>query len=105
MSAMGDDAVLGARLLNALPHPVLALGPGGDILDVNLAAEAFFDVGRTMLLRQRLSDLVPFASPVLTLVEQVLEGGPAVNEYRVDVGSPRIGPGAHGRRLRRAADG
>ena len=34
---------------------------------------------------------VPFGSPVLTLVEQVRERRAPVNEYRVDVSSPRLG--------------
>ncbi|MGB3271282.1 MAG: ATP-binding protein, partial [Xanthobacteraceae bacterium] len=43
------------------------------------------------LRRQTLSDLVPFGSPLLALVEQVARDGAPVNEYRVDLGTPRIG--------------
>ena len=48
------------RLLNALPQPVLAIGRYGAIIEVNTAAEHFFDAGRATLLRSRLSDLLPF---------------------------------------------
>ena len=36
-----------------------------------------------------LHDLVPFGSPLLTLVDQVRTRGAAVNEYKVDLGTPR----------------
>ena len=41
--------------------------------------------------RQRLKDIMPFGSPVLALVDEVRRRGASVSEYRVDVGSPRIG--------------
>jgi two-component system nitrogen regulation sensor histidine kinase GlnL len=34
-------------------------------------------------------DLVPFGSPLLTLIEQVRHRGSAVNEYKVDLATPR----------------
>ena len=34
---------------------------------------------------------MPFGSPLLALVDQVRERGAPVNEYRVDIGTPRIG--------------
>ena len=37
------------------------------------------------------SDLLPFASPLLALVEQVRERGATINEYRVEIGGPKIG--------------
>jgi two-component system, NtrC family, nitrogen regulation sensor histidine kinase GlnL len=36
-----------------------------------------------------LRDIVPFGSPLLTMVEQVRASGAAVNEYKVDLGTPR----------------
>ena len=78
-------------LLNGLPHPLLAIGPDGSVVDVNDAAEAFFEMSRALITRNRLSDLVPLASPLLALVEQVAVSGSPVKEYRVDLGSPRLG--------------
>ncbi len=78
-------------VLNSLPHPVLAIGPDGTVVDVNAAAEAFFEMSRAMITRHRLADLVPFGSPLLALVDQVAERGSAVKEYRVDLGSPKLG--------------
>jgi two-component system nitrogen regulation sensor histidine kinase GlnL len=76
-------------VLNALPHPVIVVSPEGKVTDANVAAEAFFEISVPLLRRHLLGDLVPFGSPLLTLVEQVRATGSAVNEYRVDLGTPR----------------
>ena len=76
-------------VLNALPHSVIVVAPDGRVVDANAAAEAFFEVSLPLLRRQSLRDLVPFGSPLLTLIEQVRARGAAVNEYKVDLGTPR----------------
>ena len=76
-------------VLNALPHPILMVGPDGKIVEANVAAESFFEVSMLLLRRHALRDLVPFGSPLLALVEQVRNRGSAVNEYRVDLSTPR----------------
>src|SRR5580704_11921913 len=76
-------------VLNALPHPVIVVSADGKVTDANAAAEAFFEVSVSHLRRHLLRDLVPFGSPLLTLVEQVRARGAAVNEYKVDLGTPR----------------
>jgi two-component system, NtrC family, nitrogen regulation sensor histidine kinase GlnL len=78
-------------VLNALPHAVLSVDAMGRVIDANMAAEAFFDISAPMMRRHALSDLLPFDSPLLALVQQVQLRGSAVNEYRVDLGSPRLG--------------
>ncbi len=83
-----DDAIADT-VLNALPHPVLMVAPDGKIAEANVAAEAFFEVSMLLLRRHVLRDLVPFGSPLLALVEQVRGRGAAVNEYRVDLSTPR----------------
>jgi two-component system nitrogen regulation sensor histidine kinase GlnL len=76
-------------VLNALPHPVLMVGGDGKIADANVAAEAFFEVSMPLLRRHALRDLVPFGSPLLALIEQVRSRNAPVNEYRVDLSTPR----------------
>jgi two-component system nitrogen regulation sensor histidine kinase GlnL len=78
-------------ILNALPNPVLLIAPDGKIADANIAAESFFEISTQFLKRQSLKELVPFGSPLLALIEQVRSTGSPVNEYRVDLGTPRIG--------------
>jgi two-component system nitrogen regulation sensor histidine kinase GlnL len=84
LTATPADAVL-----NALPHPVIVVSADGKVADANVAAEAFFEVSLPLLRRYLLHDLVPFGSPLLTLVDQVRTRGAAVNEYKVDLGTPR----------------
>src|SRR5271167_4933657 len=76
-------------VLNALPLPVIVVTADGKVADANVAAEAFFEVSLPLLRRHLLRDLVPFGSPLFTLVEQVRATGAAVNEYKVDLGTPR----------------
>jgi len=87
--AHGPEAVV-----NALPLPVVVIAPDGKIIDANSAAEAFFEVSVPLLKRHQLRELVPFGSPLLSLVDQVREHGGAVNEYKVDLSTPR-NPGEH----------
>jgi two-component system nitrogen regulation sensor histidine kinase GlnL len=82
--AAAPDAVL-----NALPHPVIVVAADGRIAHANVSAEAFFEMSLPLLRRHSLGDLVPFGSPLLVLVDQVRASGAAVNEYKVDLGTPR----------------
>ncbi|MDB5545131.1 MAG: nitrogen regulation protein, partial [Hyphomicrobiales bacterium] len=86
-----DFAPSALTLLNGLPHPVLAVAADGSICDVNVAAETFFQLSRMMLVRVKLEDVLPFGSPLLSAVNHALERGSVINEYRVDIGTPRIG--------------
>ncbi len=69
----------------------MMIAPDGKILDANIAAESFFETSIQHMQRQMLRDLVPFGSPLLALIDQVRHTGSAVNEYKVDLGTPRIG--------------
>lgn len=76
-------------VINALPLPVIVVGAEGQVVDANVAAEAFFEVSVSLLQRLLLRDLAPFGSPLLALVDQVRDRGAPVNEYRVDLSTPR----------------
>ena len=80
------------RLLSALPNAVLALDADNRIIEANAAAENFFEMSRAMLRRLKIEDLLPFGSPVLTVLEQARARAASINEYRVDLGTPRTGP-------------
>src|ERR1700754_4505934 len=82
---------LGEAILNALPNPVLLVAPDGKIVDANIAAESFFEISTQLLKRQSLKQLVPVASRSLALNEQVRPSSEQVNEYKVQLGAPRIG--------------
>jgi two-component system nitrogen regulation sensor histidine kinase GlnL len=78
----------------ALPMPVLLIGPHLEILYVNPAAEQFFDMGAGLLVRQRLQDITPFASPLIQVIAQARERHSSISEHDVDLTTPR-----HGERL------
>ncbi|KQZ96580.1 PAS domain-containing sensor histidine kinase [Mesorhizobium sp. Root157] len=78
-------------LLNTIRRPVIMVDPDGLISFANADAEDFFRSSAAMLARNTLSKLIPFGSPLLTLIDQVRERRAPVNEYRVDVSSPRLG--------------
>jgi two-component system nitrogen regulation sensor histidine kinase GlnL len=94
MSLASDERITGGiseEILNALPNPVMLIAPDGHVADANIAAEAFFETSIQHLKRQSLKDFIPFGSPMLGLIEQVRRDGNAVNEYKVDLSTPRIG--------------
>ena len=84
-AAIAHDA-----LLDALPHPLLVIGPELRIEYGNAAAEDFFQMSATVLSRHTLHDVVAFGSPLIALVEQVQRNETHVNEYGVDLGSFRF---------------
>jgi two-component system nitrogen regulation sensor histidine kinase GlnL len=89
MIAALDDQV--GAILDAVPHPVVTLSETGQIVDANVAAEAFFEVSLPVLRRRAFAEFLPFGTPLLGLIEQVRARGAPVNEYRVDLGTPRNG--------------
>ncbi len=82
-----DDSLI----LQAIPDPILLIDHAGGIRFANPAAEEFFGAGAALLCRQSLSDLLPFGSPLPTLVAQVQDRQSPVSEYGVDIGPPRGG--------------
>ena len=91
VEALAARGRLASALLDALPHPVLLVDAEGTIAEANVAAETFFQASTNVLRRHPLSYFVPFGSPLLALVDQVRERMASVNEYRVDIGTPRNG--------------
>ncbi|MDR6758232.1 two-component system nitrogen regulation sensor histidine kinase GlnL [Mycoplana sp. BE70] len=86
-----DGNGLALAVLNAIQHPVVLVDKAGHIAFANWEAESFFGASASHLSRHDFSNFIPFGSPLLTLIEQVRERRAAVNEYRVDLSSPRLG--------------
>lgn len=78
-------------VLNTIRRPVVMIGREGFITFANSDAEVFFRLSAAILARHTLAHFVAFGSPLLALIEQVRDRGAAVNEYRVDISSPRLG--------------
>ena len=86
-----DDLTSASAIIGALPMPVLLVGPEDEILFVNPAAEQFFDMGAGLLVRQRLKDMIPFGSPLMSVVAQARERGGTVGERDIELTTPRSG--------------
>jgi two-component system nitrogen regulation sensor histidine kinase GlnL len=77
-------------LLSALPHPILVLGVSGVVSYANAAAEAFLMTSATVLNRLQLDQVLAFGCPLLALVDQVRRTGATVNEYSIEILSPKF---------------
>lgn len=78
-------------VLNALPHAVIMIDAQGDIISANWGAEIFLSASLNHLTNRKLSEFIPFGSPLILLLEQVRERRGPASEYRVDLSSPRLG--------------
>ncbi|HTV32181.1 MAG TPA: ATP-binding protein [Methylocella sp.] len=79
------EAADAAKLLNALPHPIVAIRPDGTIANANAAAEVFFGMSRAALRQHRLAQLVGVDSPLHGLIAQVRAQEAVINEYRFNL--------------------
>ncbi len=80
-----------AAVLATIPLPLVVIDARDRIWYVNSAAEQFFSRSLALLTRQALADIVPASSPLLTLIDQVRVQGASMQEYDIDVSTPRIG--------------
>ncbi len=92
-SGAGDSPAnsMAMAVLNAIQNPVVMVDEAGLIAFANWEAEAFFGASASHLSRYKISSFIPFGSPLLALIDQVRERRAPVNEYRVDLSSPRLG--------------
>ncbi|MDK1492190.1 nitrogen regulation protein NR(II) [Sinorhizobium sp. 7-81] len=91
MEPVGDANDLSMAVLNAIQNPVILVDENGLVAFANWEAESFFGASANHLARHNISAFIPFGSPLLTLIDQVRERRAPVNEYRVDLSSPRLG--------------
>ncbi len=75
-------------IFESLPTALITVTLEGYIADANAAAEAFFELGRQLLIGQKIDRLLPFGSPLITLIEQVHARGAPINEYKIEIGRP-----------------
>ena len=78
-------------VLDSLPTPLIVLDSSDHIVMVNSAAEDFLQASAPVLLRLRLQDIVPFASPAVQSVRQVRSDGGILSEIGIGFGTPRFG--------------
>ena len=78
-------------LMQALPHPVLAVDGDDVVVAVNQAAEIFLGGSQTVLVGNPLALVIPSDSPIFGLIEQVRRSGASRADYEILVESPRVG--------------
>ena len=78
-------------VLNVLPNPVLVVANDNKIIYANYSGQDFFQAGLAWFKKHHLDDIMPFGSPVLSLLPQVRERNGPINEYKIDIGTPRTG--------------
>jgi len=77
-------------LLAALPHPIMVLGEDDRVVYANSAAEVFLSVSQAMLKRMTMEEVVAFGCPLIALIGQVRRTGASVNEYGIDLMTPKF---------------
>ncbi len=82
---------LSDHVLNTLPQAVIMADAAGQIIYANAQAEVFFRSSAGILKRHGLNYFLPPASPLIGLITQVIQSGTAINEYHIDLSSPRMG--------------
>ncbi|MEM7568549.1 MAG: ATP-binding protein [Pseudomonadota bacterium] len=79
------DTITDRQLLNALPKPVIAVGPGNRILSVNYAAQQFFLKSEKVLLSQTLKQLLGDDAGLATLVDRARAIHGSLSGYDITV--------------------
>lgn len=78
------------NILSSLPHPVLVVGEDNQVAYSNEAAQHFFQYSGNSFAKLGIGDVLPFGSPVIALVSEVREREASINEYKVDISTPRL---------------
>ena len=86
-----NATILPEAVLDAVNQPIIVVRADNSIGYANATAEDFFSASRVFLAREKVDKLFPFGSPVIAVIDQVRSRNASVNEYRIDVSSPRIG--------------
>ena len=77
-------------LLAALPHPILVVTDDNRVVYANASAEGFLSTSIALLKRERLDDVIAFGCPLIALVEQVRRTDSTVNEYGIEMVTPKF---------------
>ncbi|MDJ0613019.1 MAG: ATP-binding protein [Rhizobiaceae bacterium] len=80
-------------ILDSLPGAVIIVSEESIIEYVNSTAENIFRSSATYMLGKPLASLLPYGSPIPELVVRTLSTNTPVNEYRIDISTPRTGEG------------
>ncbi|MGI9353454.1 MAG: two-component system sensor histidine kinase NtrB [Rhizobiaceae bacterium] len=82
-----------SQVLDSLPYAVVIVDQTGVIHYANLAAENVFNTSVSSLFKHGLKRILPVSSPVFEVVNQAFKSRSAVNEYQIDISTPKSGEG------------
>ena len=88
--AVPPAPVAAQAMLEAMPVPLVLLGPDDAFRYANQAAEQFFGLSMLQLAQLCLSDLVPPDSPLFLLIEQARGNGATIADHDLTLESPRL---------------
>lgn len=80
-----SEEALRAAAFDFSPEPALIIGADGGLAATNEAAEALFGQGLGLLARGRFRDVLPEDSPLVSLIDRVMEEGGRVRERGLQI--------------------
>lgn len=78
-------------ILNSLEDAILTINDQNHITYVNAAAEQLLGSSSVILKRKKITDIIPFDSPLIALVKKARDKKVVITEYDVNIGNPIIG--------------
>lgn len=97
MSSSRMDPILkqsdSRNLIDAMPTPVVEIGPNNHIVFANSAAEQFLGAGRERLRARALNEILAPGSALIQLLDHVRAKGGSVTEYGIDLAAAKAAKG------------
>ena len=88
---MINDNNIHKHVINSITFPIIIIDKKKIIFMVNPAAEDFFKLSSKFLLEKPIEGIIPFSSPVLSLIDNSINKESTFKEYSVDLSTPISG--------------
>jgi two-component system nitrogen regulation sensor histidine kinase GlnL len=88
---MINDTNIHKQVINSITFPIIIIDEHKLINMVNSAAEDFFKLSSKVLVEKSIESILPFSSPILSLIDNSLNTETTFKEYRVDLSTPISG--------------
>ena len=88
---MINDNNIHKQVINSITFPIIIIDKQKLINMVNSSAEDFFKLSSKVLLGKSIEGILPFSSPILSLIDNSLNTETTFKEYKVDLSTPISG--------------
>ena len=88
---MINETNIHKHVINSINFPILIIDKNKFILMVNPATEDFFKLSSKVLIKKSIEEILPFSSPVLSLIDSSIKKESTFKEYKVDLSTPISG--------------